>query len=84
MDEAVNAKMSAFHVVNKRCWFQALGKGKKLRAVPVPDAMVQSLADYRLAYELEPPFPSPNDKRVSGPGGFHPKATYPSRRPSCS
>ena len=62
MDEAINARMSGFHIVNKRCWFRALGKGKKIRSVPVPDALLQTLADYRLTHDLEPPFPTPDEE----------------------
>ncbi len=62
MDEAANASMSGFHIVNTKCWFRALGKGKKIRSVPVPDPLLQTLADYRLTHDLEPPFPTPDDE----------------------
>ena len=63
MDEALNANMSAFHIVQGRCWFRAMGKGNKERMVPVPQELLRSLADYRSAYDLEPPFPKPDDDR---------------------
>ena len=62
MDEAANARMSAFHIVNQHCWFRALGKGKKIRTVPVPAPLLQTLSDYRLTHDLEPPFPTPDDE----------------------
>ncbi len=63
VDEGLNASMSAFHMLNGRSWFRALGKGGKERTVPVPDPLLRSLADYRIAFDFEESFPLPHDHR---------------------
>lgn len=67
--------MNAFYQdANKRWWFEALGKGNKLRDVAVPDAMLQGLERYRLSMGLSP-LPDASDStplvpKHKGPGGL--------------
>lgn len=62
MDEALNANMGAFEIKKDKCWFEAFGKGQKKRTVPVPEELIRSLKDYRMAFDMTPDFPLPNEK----------------------
>ncbi|MEC7030564.1 MAG: site-specific integrase [Pseudomonadota bacterium] len=67
--------MNLFYQDNhNRWWFEALGKGNKVRSVAVPDAMLEGLARYRRTLGLSP-LPTPDDlsplvPKLRGAGGL--------------
>lgn len=55
--EAAHHRMGNF-IQRKDSWFlRVIGKGKKLREVPVPDELLQALAQFRLSVNLPSPQP---------------------------
>jgi site-specific recombinase XerD len=55
--EAAKHKMSHF-IQREDNWFlRIIGKGKKLREIPIPDELLKALADFRLKVNLSSPQP---------------------------
>jgi site-specific recombinase XerD len=60
--EAVKHKMSHF-IQREGLWFlRIIGKGKKLREIPIPDELLKVLADFRLKVSLPSPQPQFKEK----------------------
>lgn len=60
--ESANHTMGDF-VQHENNWFlRVVGKGKKLREIPVPDALLQALADFRFRVGLASPEPEFEEK----------------------
>ncbi len=60
--EAAKHKMSHF-IQREDNWFlRVIGKGKKLREIPVPDELLKALADFRLKVNLLSPQPQFKEK----------------------
>lgn len=60
--EAANHRMEHF-IQREGNWFlRIVGKGKKLREIPVPDALLKALADFRLKVGLPSPQPQFKEK----------------------
>ena len=60
--EAANHCMGNF-IQREENWFlRVIGKGKKLREIPVPDDLLKALAEFRLAVDLPSPEPKFREK----------------------
>lgn len=60
--EAAKHKMSHF-IQREENWFlRIIGKGRKLREIPVPDELLKALADFRLKVDLPSPQPQFKEK----------------------
>lgn len=58
ISEAAHHKMGNFLQREQRWFLRVTGKGKKVREVPIPDALLNALADFRLAIGLQKSQPS--------------------------
>lgn len=55
--ESANHTMGDFKLNRDRFFLRVLGKGQKLREIPVPDVLLDALADFRKMVGLESPQP---------------------------
>lgn len=62
--EIINAKMSDFIHKHGQWWFRVIGKGNKYGEIPVANALLSSLLEYRRAIGL-PEYPSNSESHVS-------------------
>jgi len=60
--ESANHKMGNFLQREKNWFLRVKGKGKKIREIPVPDALLQALAEFREAVGLPSPEPKFREK----------------------
>jgi len=60
--EAANHKMGDFLQREENWFLRVTGKGKKLREIPVPDALLQALAEFRQEVGLSSPQPRFREK----------------------
>jgi len=60
--EAANHKMGNFLQREKYWFLRVAGKGKKVRDIPVPDALLQALAEFRLTLRLPSSQPKYREK----------------------
>lgn len=60
--ESANHKMGNFLQREKNWFLRVKGKGKKIREIPVPDALLQALAEFREAVGLPSPQPKFREK----------------------
>lgn len=59
--EAANHTMGDFKQRKDRWFLRVIGKGKKLREIPIPDVLLDALADFRLKMGLKSPQPEFNE-----------------------
>ena len=60
--EAANHTMGDFVQREKNWFLRVIGKGKKLREIPVPDELLEALAKFRLAVGLPSSQPKYREK----------------------
>ena len=60
--EAANHRMGNFMQRENNWFLRVIGKGKKVREIPVPNKLLQAMADFRLAVGLPSPQPKFREK----------------------
>lgn len=70
--EIINAKMSDFIHKHGQWWLKVIGKGNKYGEIPVTNALLSALLEYRTALKL-PEYPSINEVHISLINNLHKK-----------
>ncbi|GJM09055.1 MAG: integrase [Lysobacteraceae bacterium] len=62
ISEVAGGTMGDFYSKRNQWWFRTIGKGKKERHIPVPDALLRTLVEYRRILGVPGDYPVPSEE----------------------